>query len=80
MSSPGIIGGCGARNVVFAAEDSIAVGIVPSSFLGVGEDLVGSLDFGEFSGGVLSVVEVTIWMELQGLLLVCPTNSSKRLD
>jgi len=41
-------------------ENGYPVAVVPGSFLWVGEDFVGGLDFGEEFGGVLDVVVVTV--------------------
>jgi hypothetical protein len=36
------------------------VGIVPCSFLGIGENFIGRLDFGEKAGGFFDVAVVSI--------------------
>jgi hypothetical protein len=64
VAAPGAVGGLGAGDIVLAAEDGIAVRVVPGTLLGIGDDLIGSLDFSKPSGGVRGVVEVAIWMEL----------------
>lgn len=56
---------------ILAAEDGISMGVVPSSFLRVGEDLVGGLDFGEFPCRIFDVAKVSIGVELEGLSTIC---------
>jgi hypothetical protein len=45
-----------------APQDIPLVGIVPCALLGIGEDLVGSLDFGEEGSGAVGVAIVAVWM------------------
>lgn len=42
------------------------MGVVPGALLGIGEDLISGLDFGEAFGRGFDIVDVAIWMELEG--------------
>lgn len=55
---------------IVAAQDGIAVGIVPGALLGIRQNLVGGLDLGELAGGIVDVAEVAVGMQLEGLLSV----------
>lgn len=71
--------------VVFAStlttpQDVPLVGIVPGALLVVGEDLVGSLDFGEEGGGALDVAVVAVGVQLEGLFAICLLESRSRLE
>jgi hypothetical protein len=46
-------------------KDLFSVGVVPGALLGVGEDLVRGLDFGEAARGILDIVDVLVWVELE---------------
>jgi len=53
-----------------AAQDAGFVRVVPGAFLGVGEDFVGGLDFGEEGGGALDVAIVAVGVEFEGFAAV----------
>jgi hypothetical protein len=60
-----------------ALENGIAMEVVPGTFLRIGQNLVGSLDFGEASCCVLCVAIVSIRMLLESFLSVCFLDSMR---
>ena len=51
-------------------QDVAFVGIVPGTFLGVGENLVGRLNVGEEGGGAIRVAIIAVGVEFEGLFAV----------
>jgi hypothetical protein len=58
-----------------AAEDGIAVTVIPGTLLGVGQNFIGGLDFGEELGCSLDVVVVSVGVEFEGFAAVGFFNS-----
>lgn len=50
------------------------MGIVPGALLRIRQDLVRRLYFGELPGRIFFIIEVTVRMQLEGLLFVCLSN------
>lgn len=65
------------RVVTSSSQDGLAMGVVPGSFLGIGEDFVGRLDFGEFGGCAFDVAKVSVGVEFKSLSSVCFLDSMK---
>lgn len=54
--------------------------VVPGPFLGIGEDFVRRLDFGEFRSGIFDIAEVSVGMKFEGFPSVCFLDSVKCQD
>jgi hypothetical protein len=50
-----------------SSQDRIAVGVIPRSLLGVGENFISGLDLGEFRCGSLDVSVITVGVKFKSL-------------
>lgn len=57
-------------NIIVASQDDITVGIIPGSFLGIRQNGIGRLYFGEQLGRLFDVPIIPVGMEFEGFLFV----------